>query len=194
MTTAVSGPSSGCIAGDHARDLVRLERDDDVVLRAELGRIVGGVRPDGERLAVGAQRQAALAHRGQMRPAGDQRRRRRRPAPAARRAGRRWRRRRRCRSFIASSPSFCGEADALQLAGGALRDLGEDHHLARHLEVGEAARRRSRGAPARPAAMPSRSTTARRDLLAELVVRHGEGDHLRPRPGGPSAPRRPRAG
>jgi hypothetical protein len=33
-----------------------------------------------------------------------------------------------------------GQTDALQLAGGALRDLGEEHHLPGYLELGEPAR------------------------------------------------------
>ncbi len=45
-----------------------------------------------------------------------------------------------------------------------------------------------RAARARRGHGPPRSTTAARDLLAQLVVRHGEGHALRPRQGDPSAP------
>src|SRR6185295_12669005 len=66
-------------------------------------------------------------------------------------------------------PQLLGQADALDLAGGALRDLGQDDHLARHLEVGEAA-----GAEVAELALGGRSDAlhqhhGRRYLLAEAV-------------------------
>ena len=69
-----------------------------------------------------------------------------------------------------SSPSAC------VLSGGRVRCLHRDDQrilVARHLEVGQRPAANSRISCS--AALPSRSTTAAADLLAELVVRHGEG-------------------
>ncbi len=51
---------------------MRLQHDDDVVLYAELGRIIGAARMDDVLLFADEQRQAALAHRGQVSAARDQ--------------------------------------------------------------------------------------------------------------------------
>jgi hypothetical protein len=61
--------------------------------------------------------------------------------------------------FMPSQPQLLGEADALELAGGALRDLVEDDDLARHLEVRERSAAKSRIARS-VGGLPSRSTTA----------------------------------
>src|SRR6185369_567433 len=70
-----------------------------------------------------------------------------------------------------------GKTDPLQLAGGALRDLGEEHHLPGHLEVGEPT-----CAEVAELALGGRRSLSqhdgRRDLLSELVVWHGEGESL----------------
>ena len=45
MTTAVAGPSSGCIAVDRAGHRRGLEGDDDIILLARLGGICRGLGP-----------------------------------------------------------------------------------------------------------------------------------------------------
>jgi hypothetical protein len=96
-------------------------------------------------------------------------------------------------SFSVDQAQLLGQADALQLAGGALRDLVQDHHLARHLEIGEPL-----GGEIADRALvglgPSRRTTAAATSSPSLGVRHGEGHDLLPPPDDPSARRRPPAG
>ena len=146
---------------------MRLQRQDDVVLRPELGRIVG--RGDADVASRGRSPSASGRSRAWRRDAAPRATRLTSASPFAASfapTSRRSRRRRRCRSSSAhalrprTSPSFCAPADALQLAGRALRDLLQEHDLARHLEVGEPRRRRNRGSRARSPAVPSRSTTA----------------------------------
>ena len=200
VTTAVSGPEQRLrSARRRRRHRMRLQRDDDVVLRrrARPGSSVARDR-DGARCprAASTQRRRPV-RRGSPPDAARARRQRTTSAPALAQLGAPG------RPPMAPAPKMqiritpqaqlLREADALQLAGGALRDLGEEHDLARHLEVGEAA-----GGEVAQLALGSPPALAQHDrggdLLAELVVRHGEGDAPGRPPDGPSAPRRPRAG
>src|SRR5690348_6048110 len=56
---------------DRLRDLMRLERDDDVVLRAQCLRIVGAARMDDVLVPIDAQAQPIIAYRHEMLAAGD---------------------------------------------------------------------------------------------------------------------------
>src|SRR5205085_248376 len=55
-----------------SRQRMRLDAQDDVVLRSRLARVVSAMRTHDVRLAFADQLQAALAHGGEMRPARDE--------------------------------------------------------------------------------------------------------------------------
>src|SRR6516162_6735600 len=69
------------------------------------------------------------------------------------------------------------QADPLELPGGALGDLGQEHHLPRDFEMGQV-----RGAEGVELSLGRRRPFPQHDrgrhLLAELVVWHAEGEHL----------------
>ena len=72
VTTVVAGPEQRREARDDGRHRMRLEGQDHVVLRAELGGVLDrGDRQGGARLRLD-QRQAVRAHRGEVGAAGDQ--------------------------------------------------------------------------------------------------------------------------
>src|SRR5512142_2811112 len=88
------------------------------------------------------------------------------------------RRKRSQRATLASrQPELGGEAEPLDLPGRTLRDLGDDQDAARDLELGEAA-----GGELPELALgrllPVAEDHRGRDLLAQLVVGHGEGHRL----------------
>ena len=70
------------------------------------------------------------------------------------------------------------QADALQLAGRALGDFGEEEDLARHLERREAFGAGKRRISCSVALTPSRRTTAAATSSPSIVVRHRERDDL----------------
>src|SRR5690242_18027575 len=80
--------------------------------------------------------------------------------------------------FISGTEAqLLGQSYALELPGGALRDLLQEHHLPGDLEV-----RELRSAEVVQLSLGRRHPLLeyhrRSHLLAELVVRHGEGERL----------------
>src|SRR6185369_7716797 len=74
---------------------------------------------------------------------------------------------------VLRKPQLLGKADALQLAGGTFRDLGENHDLAGYFEVGQAYGSELAQIPfARFRAFTQHYGSS--DVLAKLVVRNGE--------------------
>ena len=162
----------------HAGDLVRLETDDDQILRPR-------ARPSGRWRAPGTIRSVPsawsvrplLADRREVRPADHHAdlvalRRQLRRHQAADRPGADD-----ADLHLRAETQLLGQADALELAGGALRDLGQEHHLPWDLEVGQL-RRAEVAQLALGRRRPLPEHHRRRHLLAELVVWHGEGERL----------------
>src|SRR4029453_14231727 len=76
-----------------------------------------------------------------------------------------------------SEAQLLGQANSLELTGRPLRDLGQEHHLPRDLEAGQPRRAEAvQLSLGRRRPLPEHHR--RRPLLAELVVWHGEGEHL----------------
>ena len=72
---------------------------------------------------------------------------------------------------------FFGQADALELARGALGNFVQEQHLVRHLEVGESGRHEVADVPFGGGLAVAQHHRGG-DILAEFVVGHGEGHHL----------------
>ena len=78
---------------------------------------------------------------------------------------------------VLGKPKLRGESDALQLAGRALRYLFEEHYLPRHFEIREALADEVAQLLLRRAHAIAQHHGGG-DVLAKLVVGHGEGDDL----------------
>ena len=188
VTSALSGPHH---AGDLRRgrgQRMRLQGDDDVVLHARLGRHrrrSADAPSCFARRCAASRRCACIAARCGPRamkvtsaPAAASLTPRKPPiAPAPKTA-----------IFMRrSKPELLGQADALQLAGGALGDFGQEHDLARHLESGQPRGGELAQLALVAASRPSRSTTAAATSSPSLSCGMREGDHLLPPRDGPSA-------